>query len=239
VKPRSWASLYATYIEGLESTPIAPATAVNAGAQLPATESTQKEYGLKIEPRRGLLFQAAYFDIDRASTFVNSENVYVQDGRARYKGVELSLTGEVTQELSIYASAQFLDAKQESGAPTVISGTTVSPTSVGKFIENTPKHTYAVAGEYRLNQWIDGLSVNGGVFYTGARAINSLNQAWVPGYTLVNLGVAYQTEFFGRETTLRVNADNVANKKYWVSTAGLFLAEGPPSVVKFSIGTRF
>ncbi|HEY3695325.1 TonB-dependent siderophore receptor [Phenylobacterium sp.] len=239
VKPRSWASLYATYIEGLESTPIAPAAAVNAGAQLPATESTQKEYGLKIEPRRGLLFQAAYFDIDRASTFINPANVYVQDGRAHYKGLELSLTGEVTPELSLYATAQILDAKQVSGAPTVISGTTVSPSSVGKFIENTPKRTYSLAGEYRLNQWVEGLSVNGGVFYTGARAINSLNQGWVPGYALVNLGVSYETDLFGHQTTFRVNADNITNKKYWVSTAGLFLAEGAPSVVKFSIGTRF
>lgn len=239
VKPRSWASLYATYIEGLESTPIAPAAAVNAGAQLPATESTQKEYGVKIEPWRGLLFQAAYFDIDRASTFVNSANVYVQDGRARYKGVELSLTGEVTHDLSVYASAQFLDAKQESGAPTVISGTTIAPTSVGKVIENTPKRTFSLAGEYRFSDKIPGFSLNAGVFYTGKRAINSLNQGWIPEYTLLNIGAAYQTELFGHETTFRINADNVGQKKYWVSTGGLYLAQGAPSVVKFSIGTRF
>ena len=121
----------------------------------------------------------------------------------------------------------------------MISGTTVSPTSVGKLIENTPKRTFSLAGEYRLDQFIEGLSVTGGVFYTGARAINSLNQAFVPDYTLVNLGVAYHTEVFGHDTTIRVNADNVGQKKYWVSTAGLFLAEGPPSVVKFSIATRF
>jgi iron complex outermembrane recepter protein len=239
VKPRSWASVYATYIEGLESTPIAPAAAVNAGAQLPATESTQKEFGLKIEPQRGLLFQAAYFDIDRASTFLNTQNVFVQDGRARYRGVELSLTGEITRDLSIFASAQYLNARQDSGAPTVVTGTTVAPSSVGKFIENTPKHTYSVAGEYRFGDRLPGFSVNGGVFFTGARAINALNQAWAPGYTLVNLGAAYQTELYGHETTFRINAENITNRRYWVSTAGLFLAEGAPSVVKFSIGTRF
>ena len=93
LKPRDWASIYATYIEGLESTPIAPISAVNGGAQLPPTESTQWEGGVKLEPIRCLLFQAAYFDIDRGSTFVNAQNVYVQDGRARYRGVEASLTG--------------------------------------------------------------------------------------------------------------------------------------------------
>ncbi len=90
---------------------------------LPAATSKQTEGGIKIEPLRGLLFQAAYFNIDRASTYVNSQNVYVEDGRARYRGTELSLTGEITPQLSIYASGLILDAKQISGAATVISGT--------------------------------------------------------------------------------------------------------------------
>jgi iron complex outermembrane receptor protein len=244
VKPREWASLYGTYIEGLESTPIAPTNAVNAGAQLPATSSTQYEGGVKIEPRKGLLFQAAYFEIKRGVAYVNSASVYVQDGRARYRGLEYSLTGEVTPELSLYVSGLFLNAKQVSGAPTVITTSsagvvTVSPTSVGKLIENTPKRTLSVAGEYRLDRFVEGLSVSGGAFYTGRRAINNLNQAFIPSYTLWNLGVAYHTEIVGHDTTFRVNAENLTQKKYWASTGGLLLAEGPPSTVKFSVSTEF
>jgi iron complex outermembrane receptor protein len=153
--------------------------------------------------------------------------------------VEASLTGEVTPDLSVYASAQYLNAKQASGAPTVISGTTVSPTSVGKFIENMPKVTYSLSGEYRLNDLIEGLSINAGIFHTGKRAINNLNEAWVPGYTLVNVGAAYQRELYGHRTTFRVNAENVGNERYWASTGTLFLAEGAPQVVKFSISTEF
>ena len=244
LKPRPWASVYATYIEGLESTPIAPANATNAGAQLPATDSTQKEGGVKIEPRPGVLIQVAYFDIDRASTFVNSNNLYVQDGRARYKGVEYSLTGEVARNLSIYLSGLFLDAKQISGAPTIITtasnGTvTVTPTSVGRVIENTPKRTFSLAGEYKLSDFVPGLSVSAGAFYTGRRAINSLNQAFIPDYTLFNLGVAYETDIHGHDTVFRLNAENIFDKKYWSSTGALLLAEGAPSTVKFSISSRF
>ena len=54
------------------------------------------------------------------------QDVYVEDGRARYRGTELSLTGEITPQLSMYASGLILDAKQVSGAPTVINGTKVS-----------------------------------------------------------------------------------------------------------------
>ncbi|MDB5582396.1 MAG: TonB-dependent siderophore receptor [Bradyrhizobium sp.] len=245
VKPKSWISIYATYIEGLETTPLAPITATNAGAQLPASTSKQKEGGIKIEPKRGLLFQLAYFDIDRASTFVNSANLFVQDGRARYRGIETSLTGEITPSFSIYLSGLELDAKQASGAPTVVTtnamtgAVTVSPTLVGRRIENTAKWSGSIAGEYRLGAWIKGLSVNGGLFYTGARAIDPLNRAFVPGYATFNLGAAYKTDIAGHMTTLRINGENVTNKRYFASTGQDLVAEGTPATIKLSLSTTF
>lgn len=245
LKPKSWVSVYATYIEGLETTPLAPVTAVNAGAQLPASTSKQKEAGIKLEPKRGVLFQLAYFDIDRVSTFVNPSNVYVQDGRARYRGLETSLTGEVTPNLSVYLSGLYLDAKQASGAPTVITtnpvtrAVTVSPTLVGRLIENTAKWSGSVAAEYRLGSFVEGLSVNGGLFYTGRRAIDPLNRAFAPGYALLNLGAAYTTKISGVQTTIRLNGENVTNKRYFASTGQDLLAQGTPTTVKFSITTKF
>ncbi|MDE2448096.1 MAG: TonB-dependent siderophore receptor [Gammaproteobacteria bacterium] len=239
LKPKPWLSFYGTYIEGLESTAAAPITSANAGVVLPAATSKQTEGGVKIEPLRGLLFQAAYFNIDRASTYVNASNVYVEDGRARYRGTELSLTGEVTPQLSVYASGLILDAKQVSGAPTVISGTTVVPTAVGREIDNTPKQTWSLVGEYRFGGFAPGLSVTGGAYYIGPRAINNLDQGYVSGYTLFDAGFAYQRVIGSQPWTFRLNADNLANKRYWVSTSTLFLAEGAPSVVKFSLETRF
>jgi len=241
VKPREWVSVYGTYIEGLEATPGAPTTAVNAGAQLPATESKQHEAGIKIQPRKGLLLQTAYFNIERASTYVNGANVYVQDGKARYKGVEISLTGDITRLLSIYTSAVFLNAKQVSGAPSSTSASGVfSPTVVGRLIDNTPKRTFSLSGNYRLTAFgLDGASLNGGVFYTGRRAVNALNQAFVPGYTLINIGAGYELDVANHPVTFRVNAENITGKRYWVSTGSDLLAQGAPSTVKFALGTRF
>ena len=66
---------------------------------------------VKVEARPGLLLHAAYFDIDRHSAYLNASNVYVRDGRARYRGVELSATGEVTPQWSMYLTGQFLANK--------------------------------------------------------------------------------------------------------------------------------
>lgn len=239
VKPWAWLSFYGTYIEGLESTPAAPLTAANAGTTLAPSNSTQYEAGAKVEPWEGLLFQAAWFDIDRASAYVNNANIYVEDGRARYQGVEASLTGEVTRDLSVYASAQFLDAEQTSGPAGQTVAGVYSPTLVGKFIENTAHTTLSLAAEYRFTDLVPGLSVNGGAYYTGSRAINPLNQATVPAYTLFDLGAGYTTPIDGRPTTFRLNAENITGKRYWASTGSLSLAEGVPRTIRFSVGTSF
>ena len=163
VKPWRWMSIYGTYIEGLESTPAAPMTAANFGATLPATDSKQREAGIKIEPHPGLLIQAAYFDIERGSAFVNGANLYVLDGRARFRGTEFSVTGEVMPDWSLYATGQFLDAKQISGADTLITTNpmtgvvTVVPTVVGRKIENTPERTFSLASEYRFSSAAAGI----------------------------------------------------------------------------------
>lgn len=245
VKPRRWMSLYGTYIEGLESTPAAPMTAANFGATVPATQSTQREAGIKVEPRPGLLIQAAYFDIERDSAFINGAGLYVLDGRARFRGTELSVTGEVTADWSLYATGQFLEAKQISGADTLITTNpttgvvTVVPSVVGRKIENTPKRTFSLASEYRLSSLLPGLSVNGAAYHISERAVNAFNQAFIPGYRLFDLGAAYTGAFRGNEMTIRVTGQNITNKRYFSSTGASVVAQGPPRMVKFSVTTRF
>jgi iron complex outermembrane receptor protein len=244
VKPLQWMSIYGTYIEGLESTPSAPNNAINFGQQLPATQSEQREFGIKIEPFAGLLAQVAYFNIERGATYVNGANVYVLDGRARFKGTEFSVSGEITPDWSLYATGQFLDAKQISGAPTVITTNaagvvTVSPTLVGRKIENTPQRTFSLASEYRFSNLLPGFSLSAGAYYISDRALNQFNQAFIPSYTLYDVGAAYRSRFRGNPTTFRVNAQNVADKKYFAATGGNIVAQGTPRMIKFSVQTQF
>jgi iron complex outermembrane recepter protein len=240
IKPWAWARLYGTFIQGLETTPLAPQSVVNAGQQLPATQSTQREAGIKVEPAQGLLVQAAYFAINRASTYINTDDYYVQDGRAVYQGEELGVSGEITPDLSIYASGLFLTAQQDRGAPTVVAANgTITPTSNGRRIENTPARQFSVAAEYRLTHLLPGAAVNVATYYTGNRAINSLNSAFVGGYTLFDAGASYTRTVGGHQVVLRANGQNIAGKRYWASTGGLFLAEGLPGEVRFSLAWRY
>ena len=226
IKPVDWVSLYGTYIEGLESTPPAPLTAANASEQLGASKSTQYEAGIKIKPRRGLLFTASYFDIARELTYTNSANVFVKDGRATYRGLETSLTGQVTNDLSIYASALFLSAKQ---------GQTSDPALIGNRIENTAKTTWSVSAQYKLDTLVPGLAITGGAFHVGDRATSPQNTLFLPGYTTFDLGGSLAADIGGRELTFRVYGENITGERYFASTGSNYIAFGVPPSIKFSV----
>jgi iron complex outermembrane receptor protein len=155
------------------------------------------------------------------------------------------VTGEVMPGWSLYATGQFLDAKQISGADTLTTTNamtgvvTVVPTVVGRKIENTPERTFSLATEYRFSRLLQGFSVNGAAYYISERAVNQFNQAFIPGYTLFYVGGAYNGTFYGHETTIRVTGQNIADKKYFSSTGSSIVAQGPPRMVKFSVTMRF
>ena len=149
----------------------------------------------------------------------------MQDGRARYRGAEFSLTGELTRDLSVFAGAMFLSAKQ---------GQTSDLNLIGKRIENTPKVQASLSAEYRFSSLLPGFSINGGVYYTGNRAINPANQLFIPNFTTVDFGGSFRTNIDGYDVTFRVYADNIFGERYFASTAGNFVAKSLPPAIKFN-----
>jgi iron complex outermembrane receptor protein len=228
VRPKPWISIYGSYIEGLEEGGRAQSIAVNAGAILPPAMSEQREAGIKLEPTRGLLVTAAWFDIERASSYLNASNVFVQDGRARYEGIEVSVAGEITSNLSVLASALYNDAIQESGAAMV----------VGKRIENAPKYSGSLFLKYELPA-SSGLELTAGAFHTGKRAVNAANNAFAPGYTTYDFGANYASTLAGHPVTYRLHGENITGLEYWAATGSGLLAQGVPRVIKFSLSAEF
>lgn len=224
-------SLYASFLEGLEEGGTAPGIADNAGEVLSAAVSEQVEAGVKYQTDSGLNLTLAYFDIERESAYISPEtNLFKQDGLANFKGAEFSATGELSEQLSIAASATYIDAIQDSAG---------SPSVVGKRIENTPQRTGSLFLEYRLAQ-LPSLALSAGAFYVGKRAVNPSNDAFVSSYTLYDLGASYQVNVFdGKTLTLRANAHNVTNKRYWQATGAQLVAAGLPRSVSVSATLSF
>ncbi|HYC02082.1 MAG TPA: TonB-dependent siderophore receptor [Azospirillaceae bacterium] len=229
LKPLPWVSVYATWIEGLEEGGTAPANTVNANEVLPPAISEQWELGVKAEPLERLLVTVARFEVDRPSAFTNAERRFVQDGRTIYSGWELSASGEVTPEWSVYASALFLDAEQRRASSAAL---------IGKRPENTPEFSGSLFVEYRPG-WMPGLGLSGGVFHVGERAVNNFNQAFVNGYTTFDLGARYGFEAYGTPLTARLAVENVTDRTYWNSAGNGLLGVSMPRTAKFSLSASF
>ncbi|WP_431096901.1 TonB-dependent siderophore receptor [Polaromonas aquatica] len=221
-KPNEKASVYASYIEGMEESGTAPATRANAGEVLPPSLNKQIELGVKAEVAQGLLLQAAYFDVKRPSTTIDAANRFVLGGEAEYKGLEFAASGEINKQWSIVASALVMNPK--------ITRTTVAA-ELNKTPENAPKVTYSVFGEYRVPS-MPGLALNAGWYFTGKRPVNNANQAYIDGAGTLSLGARYRTKLFGTHTTLQANLDNAINKNYWSTAGNGLLGVGAPRTLR-------
>lgn len=227
-KPTPKSSLYFTYIEGLESAGTAPAGTVNEGDILRPVLSKQIEAGARAEIA-GALANIAYFRIDRGLGYVDALNTYVVDARAIHEGVEASLQGNILPSLSVALGGQYLKATQrETGVAA----------QQGKRVDNTPRWSASLFAEYRPPMLSD-LGVNAGMYYTGLRYADALNVYDMPAYTTYSLGVNYKLRLAGeRAVTLRVNGDNITNKRYW-STGGTIFYVGLARQVRFSASMDF
>ncbi|WP_434516908.1 TonB-dependent siderophore receptor [Dechloromonas sp. ARDL1] len=228
-KPTHRMSLYGSYLEGVEETGFAPGNRANAGELLPPALSRQTEIGIKAEVAQGILFQAAYFDIKRPSTTVDSGNRFVLNGLAQYQGVELAASGEVTKNLSLIASLLFLEAKQLNAA---------NAATFGKTPDNTPERTASLFAEYRLPT-VPGLALSGGIYYVGKRPVNNENQAFVDSYATLSLGARHTTVIGGKRTTFQAVVDNVTDKNYWSTAGNGLLGVGAPRTLKVTAKVEF
>jgi iron complex outermembrane receptor protein len=250
VKPfgNSDLSIYASYVEALESAPGGQITVNNPNQPLPPLPSTQREIGVKSEFFEGLLLTADYFDIHRAATYINAANFFVEDGQRKYEGFEASAAGRITDELSITANVLYLMAKNLSGAATCGPGTaigtlngsckTFTPTIVGLEVSNTAKFYSSLFAEYKLGTLLpslEGAAINGGMYYTGSRPLNDLNQGNLGGYATFDLGVSYATDAFEYPLIFRINAANVGNIRYWSAGDGNILTSGETQNITFSV----
>lgn len=180
-----------------------PANAANAFQLLDPAESEQREVGAKFKVGQNSLAQIAYFDIERASTFQDpNTNVFGLNGKAQFSGFEMAWTGELNKQLSIAASALLMDAELQNAD---------NAATFGKVPNNTPERTASLFAEYRL-QDVPGLSLSGGLYYTGKRAVNDANQAFIGGYTVASLGARYSTVIGSTPTQFQLVVDNPTDK---------------------------
>lgn len=226
-KPVPEVSTYVSYVEGLENGGTAPLTANNRLQQLKPLTSKQTELGVKAE-LGNLLAEAALFQIDRPAEYTNAANVFVQDGNQRHRGADVSLTGRVNREWTLFGSLLLLDAKMTD---------TASSATLGKRPVGVPEHRVAVVAEYSPPA-LGGLVLSGNWARVGARPLNATNTGdQAPAYDIFGIGARYSTRINQTPVTVRLNIDNLFDRFYWATTSNALIAGAPRTVslrAKFS-----
>jgi iron complex outermembrane receptor protein len=208
-KPVADATLYASYVEGLEPGSTVGTRYANAGENLDAQVSTQYELGGKYQTGK-LHLEISVFDIQRTETMDLLQNglLYLtQDGLTTFKGIELSSAYQFTENLRLGMGFVNLDASIDDVSE-------ANKALKGNMPANAAKWQGLVNAEYTVAA-IDGLSLHGVIRYYGDTYVTNANQLKVPDYTIANAGFSYEFPLWNRNVTLNGNINNIFNKKYW------------------------
>lgn len=235
-KPLSNITIYTTYIESLQQGSIVKNSGTtiytNDGEVFEPVVSEQYEVGVKSELGNTLLTMAL-FQIDKANAYTqyNSDGTYTmfQNGKQTHKGIETTLSGKVTDNLTLLGGVTLMDAEVKKSTNNL---------GVGKIPQGVAEEMAKLYAEYDL-PFIPRLTVTGGLYYVGKSYLDVNNLQEVPSYTIADMGLRYTTKIYGNDTIFRLNVTNITDKAYWMSNYTIGTMLGSPRMVELSATMKF
>lgn len=179
-----------------------------AGQEVVTDPYRSKSYEVGVKTRLAEIdLSLATFSITRP-VFYEINEEYGEQGEQRNRGVEFTTGGQIIEYISVYGGVTYLDAKMRKSAySTAVEG----KTTVGE-----PKVQANVLFDFVV-PYTEKLAFTTNFHYTGKRYVDEMNTKSVDGYFTMDLGARYATKkWLGKETTIRLNVNNLFNEKYWV-----------------------
>nr|WP_233146017.1 TonB-dependent receptor [Pigmentiphaga sp. NML080357] len=224
-RPDAQTMAYASYVESLEQGATVGSVYVNRGETLSPLKSKQYEVGIKTE-RSGWAATAALFRIERAAEYANAANELVQDGLSIYQGLELGASSRFGA-WRVGGNLMLLDTEYRRGTD-----------YTGNRVAGTPRFIAAGQVAYSVPQ-VPGLTLRADFKYTGSTMLRPANDVRVAGYTIVNVGVGYETRIGGYETIFRAAVTNLADKRYWEFQYADYVKPGYPRALTLGATLKF
>jgi iron complex outermembrane recepter protein len=193
------------------------------GTALAAERARQLEVGYKIVAFNGAVNSTlALYQLDKRNLADYSrffgENIISTIGKARSRGVEWDVLGQVTRQLGVIGSYAYTDAK-------VVDGRTLA---------NVAKHSGSLWARYALGDW----ALGGGVFFQGARPGDGTGSFTMPGYGRADAMVSYAFNALGAKGSVQLNVNNLFDKVYFTGSHQFvqdWIAVGTPRTVSATL----
>jgi len=202
-KPTPHQSFYFSY--GTSFDPSAEALSLSAGtAPLGPVKAETYEVGAKTDWLDGTLTATAALFRTEVSNAQNNDperpGVVVLAGNQRVDGLELGVTGHITENWEILAGYTYLDPKTVSS---------LVPGATGEMMVNAARNAFNVWTEYYID---DHWEVGTGGNYLGKRYADLQNTASIPSYFIWNGMVAYKVN---DNYEIQMNITNITDERYF------------------------
>ncbi|TBU72554.1 TonB-dependent siderophore receptor [Pseudomonas daroniae] len=229
-------SLYGGYTESFKpNSTIAP---LSNGATINGVqpeEGKSWEIGAKLDMPGRITGTLALFDIVKENVLVTEtigdESFARGAGEVRSRGVELDVTGQLTDNLSLIGTFALTDAE-----------VTKDPDLKGNGLVNVAKHTASLSAVYDFGALFGGdrLRAGAGARYVGDREGNEENTFTLPSYTVADAFASYDTRLGDNKLKLQLNVKNLFDKTYYSSSVNtLNVSVGDPRQVQVSSTLEF
>lgn len=185
------------------------------------------EVGFKWDIKPSLALTAALYRLDRTNTRAVDPitSLTVLTGEQRSEGLELGLSGNLTNEWSVMAGYAFQNAE-------ITKTTTAAP--AGRVVPLVPEQTFSLWNHYRLSKdWAAAV----GVTHQTDMFASISNAVVLPAYTRVDAAVYYR---INDDVKMQVNVENVLDETYWGTAHNdNNITPGAPRSVRVTLTSMF
>jgi catecholate siderophore receptor len=234
-KPRPMGSVYLGY--GTSFNPSVDAAATGAALSTTPTaannpnlapeETHNYEAGTKWDVLGNRLsLTGAVFRTEKVNARTRNANSdpFILAGKQRVDGVELGVSGNITNRWSALAAYSFMHSRIDASA---------NAAEEGMNLALTPENAFNLWTSFALPREV---TVGGGVQYMDAVFRNTTSTTVVPSYWLVNGLASYAVN---EKLTLRLNGQNLADTQYVDRVGGGHYIPGPRRQVLLNLDVHF
>jgi catecholate siderophore receptor len=199
------------------------------GAALEPERFDNYEIGAKWEPRDGLLFSAAAYQLDRTNTRLTlATGQVVQTGEQRSRGIELEAAGQLSPELQLSLGYTLQDAEITERTQAC------DPATRECNVPQVPRHIASLWSRYDVTP---SIGVGLGVHHQSKSFASISNLVVLPSYTRVDAALFVRV---AEGVEAQVNVENLLDESYFPTAhSDTNISTGAPITARGTLRVRF
>lgn len=206
---------------------------------LPPEENVSYEAGLKWQLFSSVLATAAIFRTEKTNARVTDDSGVTNTvGDQRIDGLELTVSGNITDQWSVFGGYTYLDSEVIDGGffdrgVGAVPRFVPSPAN-GKRFPNTPEHAFSLWSDYAITPHF---TFGGGASYMSDRFADANNRISIPSYWRYDAMARYE---LNDHVNFQLNLQNLSDERYATNPLQTHMTQiAPGRSALFTVNVRY